>query len=154
MTRNMIMLTSAAVLAVGGLLASSRADDQKDKSAKLDQLLIRAQKICPVSGRDLTSMGRPVKATSGGRTLFLCCKGCLGKQIPKENWAKVQVNMIAAQGKCPVLGRPLPKDAKSALVKGRTIYVCCPPCTKKIAADPDKYLAAVNDLLEARFRKD
>ncbi len=43
-----------------------------------DQEAARAQKICPVSGEPLGSMGTPCKVTVKDREVFLCCKGCEG----------------------------------------------------------------------------
>jgi hypothetical protein len=34
------------------------------------------QRVCPVSGENLGSMGMPMKVTAAGQTFFLCCKGC------------------------------------------------------------------------------
>jgi membrane fusion protein, copper/silver efflux system len=54
------------------------------ESAALDQLspedrqLALAQKVCPVTGAKLGSMGTPYKVTLGNRAVFLCCKGCEG----------------------------------------------------------------------------
>ncbi len=52
---------------------------------------------------------------------------------------------IAAQKKCPVMDEPL--DAMGGPFKvnanGKAIYICCPGCAKKIAADPQKYLAVL-----------
>ena len=49
---------------------------------------------------------------------------------------------IAAQKRCPVMDEPL--DAMGGPYKvnasGKAIYICCPGCAKKIAADPKKYL--------------
>ncbi|EMI18700.1 putative secreted protein [Rhodopirellula maiorica SM1] len=49
---------------------------------------------------------------------------------------------IAKQVKCPVMDEPL--DAMGGPFKvnavGKAIYICCPGCAKKIAADPAKYL--------------
>jgi len=36
------------------------------------------QKICPVSGELLGSMGAPIKVTVKDREVFLCCAGCEG----------------------------------------------------------------------------
>ncbi len=41
-----------------------------------DQEAARAQKICPVSGEPLGSMGTPCKVTVKDREVFLCCSGC------------------------------------------------------------------------------
>jgi YHS domain-containing protein len=34
------------------------------------------QKVCPVSGENLGSMGVPLKVTAEGQTFYLCCDGC------------------------------------------------------------------------------
>lgn len=44
-----------------------------------DRKLARAQRICPVTSAPLGSMGVPVKIALRGQTVFLCCKGCMGK---------------------------------------------------------------------------
>ncbi len=41
-----------------------------------DRKLAEKQKVCPVSGELLGSMGKPYKVTVKGRTFFLCCSGC------------------------------------------------------------------------------
>ena len=125
------------------------AQSQTDVAAeKVDRLLVQAQKICPVSGKDLTAMGGPIKAEIGKQTVFLCCRGCLEHRVHKQHWNQVQANLKNAQGKCPVMDKPLPEKTLSTVVQGRRVFVCCPPCTKKIQADPEKYLAEVNKLLE------
>ncbi|HYW81465.1 MAG TPA: heavy metal-binding domain-containing protein [Thermoguttaceae bacterium] len=44
-----------------------------------DQAAIAQQRVCAVSGSRLGGMGTPVKVTMNGQSLFLCCKGCVGK---------------------------------------------------------------------------
>ena len=48
---------------------------QKQKSAltDADQLQIAVQKICPVMGAELGSMGEPIKVKAGEQVVFLCC---------------------------------------------------------------------------------
>jgi hypothetical protein len=41
-----------------------------------DALLVKRQKICPVTEQPLGSMGTPVSVVIDGRTIFLCCEGC------------------------------------------------------------------------------
>ncbi len=41
-----------------------------------DRALAEKQKVCPVMGSPLGSMGTPVKVTVEGRDVFLCCEGC------------------------------------------------------------------------------
>ena len=52
---------------------------------------------------------------------------------------------IAAQKNCPVMDEPL--DAMGGPYKvnaaGKAIYICCPGCAKKIAAEPQKWLAVL-----------
>jgi hypothetical protein len=40
---------------------------------------IARQKICPVSGKPLGSMGDPIKVMIGDKPIFLCCRGCFKK---------------------------------------------------------------------------
>ncbi|MBX9582357.1 MAG: hypothetical protein K2X87_18805 [Gemmataceae bacterium] len=44
-----------------------------------DRARAEAQKVCPVTGEPLGSMGVPVKLTLQGEAVFVCCKGCVGK---------------------------------------------------------------------------
>jgi hypothetical protein len=56
-----------------------------------DRALAVKQKICPVSGEPLGSMGKPVKLTVKDRTVFLCCSGCEAaiKKDPDKYLAKL-----------------------------------------------------------------
>jgi hypothetical protein len=51
-----------------------------------DRLLVAKQKICPVTGGPLDSMGGPVRVVLAGRTVFICCKGC--EALLREDPAK------------------------------------------------------------------
>jgi hypothetical protein len=101
-------------------------------------------------------MGDPIKVQVGEEIVFLCCKGCMKQKIKPEHWATIHTNFAKAQRICPVMKHELPKRPKWTIVDGEIIYVCCPPCTEKIAAEPQKYLRAVDELyiaaLEARKR--
>jgi YHS domain-containing protein len=44
--------------------------DEADRAAAM------AQKVCPVSGEALGSMGTPIKVTVEGRDVYLCCESC------------------------------------------------------------------------------
>lgn len=41
-----------------------------------DRALAEKQKVCPVTGTALGSMGKPLKVIVKGRAIFLCCPGC------------------------------------------------------------------------------
>ena len=57
-----------------------------------DQKLVAAQKICPVTGLDLASMGGPIPVEVAGRRIFLCCAGCEEalKKNPEKHLAKLK----------------------------------------------------------------
>lgn len=151
--RNLAIVLSACAVIVFQSAALAQAVGGGDAKNK-QRLLVQAQEICPVSGKNLTSMGGPVTAKVGDQTLFLCCQGCLGRDIQQQHWNKIHTNWIAAQGKCPVMGKPLPEKPASTVVKGRKIFVCCPPCTDRIEAAPEQYLAKVDKLLEENLDVD
>ena len=140
------------------------------KVTEADKSLIAKQATCPVMDEPLESMGGPIKLLVGEKPLFLCCKGCIkkvkaepekflkavygdslagsvssgGEQV-REGVFKVTKEddpFVAAQKKCPVMDEPL--DAMGGPYRvnadGKAIYICCPGCAKKIAAEPKKYL--------------
>jgi hypothetical protein len=58
--------------------------------APTDRELAARQKVCPVTGAKLGSMGVPARVVVEGKTVFLCCEGCedelrhnAGKYLPK-----------------------------------------------------------------------
>ena len=108
-----------------------------------DELKIAAQQICPVSGKKLGSMGKPIKRKIGKEELFLCCKGCLKGKVDQANWNTIHANFKKAQAICPVMKKPLPPKSQWTVVDGQIVYVCCPPCTKKIEADSKTYLKKI-----------
>ncbi len=117
----------------------------KERQEKSDQLHATAQGICPVTGNKLGSMGAPIKVKVGKEEVaFLCCKGCVGKQIKAEHWTTIQTNLATAQKTCPVMGKAVDASMKSTVVNGRKIFVCCPPCIEKIKADPATYVAKLD----------
>ena len=153
--------------------AAGRSKVTVAQATAADGRLIAQQARCPVMDEPLGSMGHPVKVMVGDKPIFLCCKGCIKKveaepakylamvygrsdaaTVPaggaavREGVFKVaaaDAPFIAAQKRCPVMDEPL--DAMGGPYKveadGRAIYICCPGCAKKIAAEPQKYLAVL-----------
>lgn len=148
-------LTVIVALAVATLPAAGQSPEQEKarEQQTRDQLRMAVQEICPVSGQKLGSMGEPVKVQVGKEAVFLCCKGCAQQKIKREHWATIHANFAKAQGICPVMKHELPKKPKWTIVQGQLVYVCCPPCTKKIAAEPEKYLREVDALYAAALKK-
>lgn len=52
---------------------------------------------CPVTGEELGSMGEPVAATVGGRTVYVCCRGCVkrAEADPTNTLAAVEAERAA-----------------------------------------------------------
>jgi len=148
-TMVLTLMASAAQLAI-----AYQGESAEQAQARRDQLRIAVQEICPISGGKLGAMGPPVKVAVGQakEEVFLCCQGCLKGKINPQHWATIHANFAKAQGKCPVMKNELPKDAKWTIAKGQIVYVCCPPCIKKIDADPDPYLRLVDEYYTAYLR--
>ncbi len=119
---------------------------------------IARQKICPVSGKPLGSMGQPVAVNVSGQTVYACCGGCVN--AIKSNPAKYAAGrpeitvtaakaadkpLIAKQAKCPVMDEPLGSMGGpiKVMVGDKPIFLCCKGCIKKVQAEPAKYLAMV-----------
>ena len=162
--------------------ASGRPQISVTMATQADAAAMAAQKVCPVMDEPLGSMGMPIKVMVGDKPIYLCCKGCIkkiqaepakylamvygeekvgpgpvknqGQFVPagteqvRDGVSKVtraDEAFIAAQKKCPVMDEPL--DAMGGPYKvnaaGKAIYICCPGCAKKIAAEPQKWLAVL-----------
>lgn len=52
------------------------ADDVLAALPEEDRAPVKLQKICPVSGEPLGSMGAPVKVVTDGGSAYMCCVGC------------------------------------------------------------------------------
>ena len=142
-----VSVVSLTALGLGLFSLAKAHEGPEHKHAatpKTKELLIKAQKICPVSGIELGDHGTPIETKSDEQTVFVCCKGCVDKPFDAKHQKSMHANLAAAQGICPVMKKPLPKNPKSTIVKERLVFVCCPPCTKKVEADPDKYLKIVD----------
>jgi Cu(I)/Ag(I) efflux system membrane fusion protein len=73
-----------------GMSAKVRAN--LDKLDPEDRKLAEAQRLCPVTGEPLGSMGKPIKLSVKGETVFVCCKGCPDDALadPDKTLAKVR----------------------------------------------------------------
>ena len=125
------------------------------------------QRLCPVTGEELGSMGRPIPVTISGRTIQVCCDDCVGavKRNPAKYFAIVAAEMESASGRqrvnprdqfspgpqvrarrlCPVTGEELGSMGPPipVTISGRTIEVCCDACVAAVKRNPAKYFAKV-----------
>jgi hypothetical protein len=65
-----------------------------ERLAPRDRELAIKQKVCPVTGERLGSMGPPVPVAVAGQTVFLCCKACEAdfRKEPARYLSKLQGN--------------------------------------------------------------
>ena len=119
---------------------------------------IARQKMCPVSGKPLGSMGNPVAVDVNGKKLYVCCSGCVNAvesdptkyaagrpKITVTTTTQADAAGIAAQMVCPVMDEPLGGMGTpiKVVVGDRPIFLCCKGCIKKLKAEPAKYVAMV-----------
>lgn len=76
---------------------------------------------------------------------ILLVAGCKNKQqavgsTPKTDMATTPVVGLD-EASCPVLGTIMKKSEMIPFTyKGKTYYMCCPPCIQKFKANPDQYI--------------
>jgi hypothetical protein len=63
-----------------------------------EELLIAVQKVCPVTGAKLGSMGKPIRASANGRTIFLCCAGCEDKLAARPDYYSRRLSTVSDEG--------------------------------------------------------
>ena len=135
----------------------------------------RVQKLCPVTGEELGSMGPPITVTVMGRTLQVCCDSCVSavrrnpqkylRQVdadlasnndvppPSDEFSRVpagvsrQPTRRSQQKRCPVTGEELGSMGPPVAVNvnGKTIYVCCQACVNAVRRNPEKYLQLIDE---------
>lgn len=121
----------------------------KPGSVRLAKMTVDEQKICPVTGEALGSMGKPLPVDLDAGQVWICCKGCEKslKDTPAKYLPKLQkvVRTVVEQEICPVTRAKLGSmgDPLSVDVKGEAVWLCCDGCTDKIKAEPDRYLSAL-----------
>lgn len=71
---------------------SRSAPEDTSGLSREDQALAAKQKICPVTGKPLGSMGTPVRVAVAGKTVFICCEGCEDrlKKTPEKYLPKIK----------------------------------------------------------------
>ncbi len=137
------LLRMPFVVALAALAAAGQAAEPTP-----EQLHSGVQRICPVSGLPLGDHGPPVKVLVGEQEeeIFLCCKACATRQIDAAHWKTIHTNIAAAQRVCPVMKKDLPAKPAWEIIGGRVVFVCCPPCLEKIAAEPESHLQLIDQL--------
>jgi len=147
-----MLVVVGLLLGTGQVLSGQGRSGPNQEQVRRDQIRIAVQKICPISGGQLGEHGAPIKVKVGQETVFLCCQGCLKEKIDAKHWATIHANFAKAQRICPVMKKKISTKSKWTVVDGQIVYICCPPCSKKIAADPGTFLRKVDDLYTASLQ--
>jgi Cu(I)/Ag(I) efflux system membrane fusion protein len=79
---------------------ASGSTDNSHRALSQDDLdsLIAAQKICPVTGQQLGSMGTPVQADHDGQLVLLCCKACPKKFNARPDYYLARMSKVTDAG--------------------------------------------------------
>lgn len=141
-----------------------------DKLPLDDRELAKSQRICPVTGMLLGSMGQPPKVSLGEETVFICCQGCEQRLVddPQTYLAKLKnkptiVDKKEEQAVRVAMAKLSPEDRKIAEsqrmcpvadyrlgamgvpqkvdVNGTPVFICCAGCRESLLDEPEKYLA-------------
>ena len=147
-----MLFVLALSVSTGQVANGQNRSSAEQAQAMRDQIRIAVQEICPSSGGKLGGHGDPIKVKVGEETVFLCCQGCLKSKINPQHWATIHANFAKAQRICPIMKKELPQNPKWTIVEGQIVYVCCPPCTEKIVADPKTHLRKIDELYMASLK--
>jgi hypothetical protein len=114
---------------------------------------------CPVSGKELGSMGDPIVLDHEGREIKLCCGGCKDPFTadPAKFLEKVDAKMIEQQDDdypldtCIISGKALDSKGEpvSIIVANREVKLCCGGCVKPASADAEKTIAKLDEAVIA-----
>ena len=136
-------------------------DFKKDPAVvlkQIDEAVVKAQKAsyplakCPVSGKELASMGEPLDYVHGTRLVRFCCKDCVGtfQKDPAKVMAQIDKGLIDAQKKtyplttCPISSKLIEGEGVDYLYGTRLVRFCCPKCPEAFLKDPAKHLAQLD----------
>ena len=76
----------------------AEVEANRAKLSPEDRKLVEAQKLCPVQGNVLGTMGVPIKVDlGGGRSVFVCCKGCVAKAQKDPEGTLGKVNLLKSR---------------------------------------------------------
>jgi YHS domain-containing protein len=144
-----------------GVTPEARAEEPVDLGAAA-RAAGTVNGLCPVMQRPVRPNGG--SATYAGEKVGFCCPGCDAKfnadpvrymNRMRLNAAKFAYTSIhptratmraaaaaagSANGRCPVMGRPVTANGGSVMVGEQRIAFCCLPCVEKFNANVEGYM--------------
>ncbi len=127
---------------------SPDGDSASDTQSKQDdEALIALQKVCPVTGAKLGSMGKPVRTDAAGHPVFLCCAGCEDKIAARPDYYLARLRTVTDEGVLAV-----PEQAIIDTGKQKIVYIEREPglfegVAVTLGPLSDGYYAVINGLL-------
>ena len=137
-----------------GIAATSSG--YEDTISKRDKLRVAVQKICPVSGRELPR-DKPLPLwidSQSKEQLYACCEKCISGTPDDKHLEAIRARQAKAQKDCLVMDNGISADSKSQIIGGYRIFVCCPPCFKKVDKAQEKYFSKLDSLHEQFLKKE
>lgn len=142
-------------LAIAAGMVAAFADENGTLS-KRDSLRIAVQKICPISGQELPP-GKLLPKWTDSTTkeeLFVCCEKCVAGNPDSKHLEKIRSRQASAQSECLVMENEVSSESKSRIIAGYRVFVCCPPCFKKVEKAQEKYFSKLDELHERFLKKE
>lgn len=138
------------------IVVAAQSSGYEDTLSKRDSLRIAVQKICPVSGRELPR-DKPLAVwidSQSKEQLYVCCEKCVSETPDDKYLEKIRARQAKAQKDCLVMDNEISTDSKSQIIGGYRIFVCCPPCFKKVDKAQEKYFSKLDSLHEQFLKKE
>lgn len=155
----LIVAAGLPLVAFAGTDAAAANGAEKTAAAPADaviaeQLPTYPLTTCPVSGEDLSAMGKAVDFVYEGRLVRFCCPKCESRFTadPAKYLATIDAAVVQAQAAdyplevCPVSGNRLGAMGEPyEYVHGtRLVRFCCPGCVDEFETDPASFLAKID----------
>jgi len=149
-----------------GVISAQRQDDAIAALAFIYPL-----DTCPVTGKELGSMGDPVVKMyevegRGEREVRFCCAGCPPKfeKDQAKYWKEIDEKIIEQQKEhypletCIVSGDALGGDPGMGepvdyIYRNRLVRFCCEGCISDFEAEPEKHLATLDEAIRKAERE-
>lgn len=104
-SRFLAMLSLAVLIVTVPFFLTGCGNNTKESpstaQAPSDADLIKAQRECPLTGKKLGSMGKPVKVMVKSEPVFLCCDSCKDEALAKADKTLAKVKELKTQQNKP-----------------------------------------------------
>ena len=158
------LIATAALCLLAPLSLGQHADHQGAAHGQAEKVIPYTADHCPISGKELGSMGDPVVREYDGREVRFCCSGCIRKfeSDTEAGFERLDEILIKAQmpyypvSTCLVSGEPLFEDGEdigvNVIHEGRLVRFCCKSCARDFRKDPEPIMKKLDAAVMAHQR--